>query len=237
MRSPKHFFEPLALEYVGAGVSDDHEVRILDRFRTDYYTGDTDIDERVDSIHVSDTATFHGRYCLWAGELDCHDQGCKHRGYFASLKDDESLYCYHTRCKDRQGMASADNAHEEPVAAEEPHDIAKERWLVADGGRQIFPKGQPPGKECAVAYAYSPETARLIVAVPELADKARALLKGVYKMTGTGVKPDGFGDMVEILDNLGIKHCWYEGESDGYCDGYCEGERTRNTATIHRSRY
>ncbi len=47
--------------------------------------------------------------------------------------------------------------------------------------------------------------------VTELADKAVALLAGIYKAKEVKdcIYPDGFYDMIETLDKAGVKHAWY----------------------------
>lgn len=111
---------------------------------------------------------------------------------------------------------------------EAQHDIAEERWMVYKGVAGIEVRQKCDGHEPSLAtvrrgtidakanLVSTDAQIELMAHAPELADKSRSLLKGVYKMIGTGVKPDGFYDMVEALDNAGVKHCWYEGDVEPF---------------------
>lgn len=100
-------------------------------------------------------------------------------------------------------------------------DIAKQRWewVCHERGRGFLNLKVDDGYFTILDFKSTPYTktqqVNLLTAAPELADKARALLRGIHKMLGVGaIKPDGFYDMVEVLDNAGIKHCWYGDETE-----------------------
>jgi len=99
----------------------------------------------------------------------------------------------------------------EPIDdTEDEHDIAKERW----GWRPVG-TGEGLVRLDELSYLDSPSQKKLQAAAPELADKARALLRGVdhSKRPGENIYPDGYHEMFELLDKLGIKELRTPGAS------------------------